>query len=275
MFRCSAVKAREKQCELQLQLVYEKEDVYHVQHNGRAHTCDQIPETSKAVPELEIQVIKRIQSLFRSGTRMPKSVQRTLRDDHARNEIEYSAEPTINQIKYQIRKYKDNEFGGSEISLGELETFLKENSNVPQDIDEPFVLDFSIKYGKNNTLDISDENMDIDAEEGEESSFWFLFSTIRLVRLITKTTLIAADSTFKLVWQGYPGILLGTIDMKKQYHKIAFGMTSSEKTSDWTEIFEVFFYYAFIKRKVSKTFCFRFSGDQEKRRTDSEKRNQI
>lgn len=219
-------------------MIYENAETFIIQQNGRAHTCNEHPIESKAPQELSQQVISRIQNLFRSGTRMPKSVQKVLREDQARNDLEFDVEPTINQIKYQVQKYKKEQFGGSEITLGELKSFLTTNSTVPTDIDEPFVLDFSIKFGSNNTLDISTEDEDEDEEE-EKSSFWFLLTTVRLLSIVKKSTLIAADSTYKLVWLGFPGVLLGTVDMKKQYHKICFGLTSSEKTSDWEEMFQV------------------------------------
>lgn len=251
LFRCAKVKYRSKQCERQLQIVYLAQDSFSVQHNGKLHTCIETSQANKSKPQLEKDLIERIQSLFRSGTRMPKQVQSALRDDRSRGDIFYESEPTINQIIYQVMKYKAEIMGKGEISLGELKKFLEQHSTVPENIDEPFVLGFSVKMAKRKLLEIS-ENEDTDYEPDEDDplthrdetefeipSFWFLFSTVRLLNQLPKTRLLAADSTFKLVWQGFSGVLIGTVDMKKQFHKICFGMSTSEKTSDWSEMFQV------------------------------------
>lgn len=254
---------------MQIQIVYERQNCFLVQNNGEPHTCPAADDSSKTKKFVSVEVINRIQNLFRSGTRMPKQVQKVLRNDHARGEIQYQTEPTINQIRYQVKKYKEEVLGKGEISLGELQSFLKDNSTVPLDIDEPFVLGFKVKLPKKKLLEISsDEDTDYDEEEEEDNadqdaesdyevlSFWFLFSTVRLLLLLKSINLLAADSTFKLVQQGFSGILIGTVDMKKQFHKICFGMTTSEKTEDWAEMLEVklicfFKFYDIVQREYS------------------------
>lgn len=252
------MKFRGPQCDMQIRIIVESEDSFIVQHNNIDHSCDDAPIESKSKVQLSQEIVDRIQSLFRSGTRMPKQVQKVLRSDRARNDIAYDSEPKIGQIKYQLQKYKKEIMGSGEISLGELKQFLDTNAEVPDDIDEPFVLSYDVKFPKKQTLDIS-ENEDTDYEDDDDfqdnnendtqydvPSFWFLFTTVRLLQLLTMTMLIAADSTFKLVWQGFSGILIGTVDKKKQYHKICFGMSSSEKTSDWAEMFKVRIYCAIL-----------------------------
>lgn len=250
LFKCSHVKAREIQCKAQLQIVYESENLYRIQENDSAHTCIEMSRATLKKTPLSEQVIDRIRNLFRSNTRMPMRVLRVLKEDYERNDIEYQTEPTLLQIKYQIQKYRDEEFGGGEISLGNLKTFLKNNSTVPLGFDDPFVLDFKVKLGKKNTLKTSDDESDDEEEEEENSSFWFLMTTRRLLNIMNATELLAADSTFKLVWQGYPGIQIGTVDMQKQYHKICFGITSSEKTTDWIEMFEVIYLLLLYKSYI-------------------------
>jgi hypothetical protein len=240
------MKLREKQCLRQIQIVFESQDRFVVQHNGKQHSCETAPIETTTVKKMEPEVIERIQNLFRAGVRMPKKVHMILRSERGRNEIQYDVEPTINQIKYQIQKYKKEIIGEGEISLGELKAFLDKHSEVPEDDDQPFVLGYMIKIPKRKLLEISSEN-DTDnkgetidrPEDFEIPSFWFLFTTVRLLNLLTMTNLIAADSTFKLVWQGFSEILIGTVDMKKQFHKICFGMSTSEKTTDWQEMFQV------------------------------------
>ena len=237
------MKARGKQCDAQVQIVFESEHKFSIQFNGKCHSCASMDECTKASKNVSVEIATRIKSLFRSGTRMPKSVQAVLRDDFDRGQLVHETEPSMNQIKYQIQKCKDETFGDGEISLGDLKSFLFALTTKPSNIDKPFVLDFKVKFGENDILNVSTDTTSEEEEEKfeapEKSSFWFFFTTVRLLENMKKTTLIAADSTFKLVWQGYSGISLGTVDMKKQYHKFGFGISSSEKSSDWAEIFLV------------------------------------
>lgn len=173
---------------------------------------------------------------------MPSNILAALREDLDRQEFGIVTVPTLRRIKYQIQKYKTELYGRGEISLKDLEKFLEENSEVPTDEDEPFVIAYNVTYGQSDVLDFSLDENDDNNEEGpteETSSFWFLFTTLRLMSVIPKTSLITADSTYKLVWQGYPAVLFGTVDMKRQFHKIAFGMTSNERSSDWSGMFKV------------------------------------
>jgi hypothetical protein len=224
------------------------------------HSCETEPIATTTKTKMEQEVIERIQNLFRAGVRMPKKVHMNLRSERGRNEIQYDIEPTINQIRYQIQKYKKEIIGQGEISLGDLKTFLDKHSEVPEDDDQPFVLGYVIKIPKRKLLEISsDDNTDNDEEttdrpeDFEIPSFWFLFTTIRLLNLLSMANLMAADSTFKLVWQGFSGILIGTVDLKKQFHKICFGMSTSEKTTDWQEMFQVSVETYYLKFKL---FCY-------------------
>lgn len=124
MFRCKKMKFRGPQCDMQVRIVVESEDFFVVQHNNNDHSCGDAPIDSKSKGQLSKEIVDRIQSLFRSGTRMPKQVQRVLRSDKARNDIDYDSEPKIGQIKYQLQKYKKEIIGSGEISLGELKNFL-------------------------------------------------------------------------------------------------------------------------------------------------------
>lgn len=171
LYRCSALKARSDQCDSRLQIVCENANLFAVQLNGLRHTCDEKEAEEKTMTTLSTEVTERIQSLFRSGTRMPKAVLKVLREDFQRQEIDFDEEPTINQIRYQIEKYKKESFGGGEIKLGELETFLKKSTAVPKDQDEPFVLDYRVKFGKDDVFSDSDTSESDEESQPEQVNF--------------------------------------------------------------------------------------------------------
>lgn len=210
------------------------------------HSCGMVENQQKAKQYLSEELKARIEDLFRAGNRMPKRVLRILREENRLGNLDYVTEPSINQLKYHIKKLKQKFFGNGEISLTEMKEYLQNVSAVPEDDDEPFCIGFQVIFPATQTLEISEneetdcEQSDEDEPENENDPFFFcLFATKRLLRSSEHSPVLCADSTFKLVWQGFSGILLGTVDMKKQFHKYAFGMSSREKSEDWRSIFQV------------------------------------
>ncbi len=45
-------------------------------------------------------------------------------------------------------------------------------------------------------------------------------------------------SIIKLVWQGHPCLLSGTVDMSKKFHPFVFMVTKREKAKDYTFMFK-------------------------------------
>lgn len=187
---------------------------------------------------LIIRVKMPIGNLFRAGIRMPKRVQLLIGEANVQGRLAYQEEPSRNQIKHQLVKLKKEIYGSGEISLGELQQYLIENSAVSDDPDQPFVIGFDVRIPPTQTLSDSDES-DKDSSLVDKTGFWFLISTKRLLGNGKFAKTLAADSTFKLLWQGFSGILMGTVDPKKQYHKLAFGFTTSEMANDYKSMFKV------------------------------------
>lgn len=102
-----------------------------------------------------------------------------------------------------------------------MEGFFVENSVVPaEDFDKPFVLRHSIKITKGKP----------NPNKFEEDQVWFavLFTTQRLLRNGVNSKVIQADSTYKILYEGYPIQLFGTSDINNAFHLIAFGFSSNE-----------------------------------------------
>lgn len=247
------------QCASKLLLTYETADLFTVKRNGLEHSCtqDDFPTENITKSYLNDDIISRIRHLFRVGCRLPKKILAVLREDKAKGEIVYDTEPTMHQIKYQLKKIKKELFGESELSLGKLKELLVQKSNIPEDLDQTFVVAHKVDIPKKLTIEISDNEEDGDQEcedEGSETpKFWFLFSTRQLLLNTKDTRTLCADETYKLLWMGFSGISIGTVDMNKVFHPLAFGFSSSEKTEDWAEIFQVSFFYFYL-RAFKKAF---------------------
>lgn len=97
------------------------------------------------------------------------------------------------KIYGELRKTKY----GQTKHLGELESWLKQNSVVPFDNTVSFVVDYQI------------ENNCSDAE------FRFFISSKQLLEILINVEITHADATYNLVWQNYPVLILGTRDMWK------------------------------------------------------------
>ena len=83
-----------------------------------------------------------------------------------------------------------------------------------------------------------------DAEElgytDEDDLFRFYLSSRRLLVLtsnLSNCRVIHTDATYKLNWQGYPGLIIGCSDMDKHFHPFLFAVTSCEKANDFKFIF--------------------------------------
>lgn len=107
----------------------------------------------------------------------------------------------------------------SVISLGELEKWLIDHSAIPEDENEPYVI-FYYVY------------------ECETPIFRFGVSTKSLQKLSTVATNIHADATYKIIWQGFPVLVVGTTDKTKKFFPFCLAISSSERKEDFKMLFE-------------------------------------
>lgn len=111
--------------------------------------------------------------------------------------------------------------------MSDLLTFLRDNSGVPEDDNKPFVLDYTF-----SDADKSDIRFD------------FIVSSRKLLGNAIGKKLIAADTTYKIVWQGFPVSPIGTVDQDRHFHLIGMGVSTNEQEEDFT------FFFKTIKRKI-------------------------
>ncbi len=68
--------------------------------------------------------------------------------------------------------------------------------------------------------------------EGDDdggNKFRFFVTTKRLLFNATISNKSHADATYKLIWQGFPCLIIGTTDMIRQFHPYGFAVCSNEK----------------------------------------------
>lgn len=65
-----------------------------------------------------------------------------------------------------------------------------------------------------------------------------------------RSTIVRADGTYKLIWQGFPVIVVGTIDVDRHFHCLAIAVTSNETMTDYKFVFKA------VKNKLEQLFEF-------------------
>ena len=93
---------------------------------------------------------------------------------------------------------------------------------IPEDEDEPFVLDY---YVHADTMNYEEQDLKV------------VISTQRLLKLVSKSDMVQAHGTYKLVWQGYPVIILGTTDKQHVFHPFAHAVCKDESSDDFAFVF--------------------------------------
>ena len=121
-----------------------------------------------------------------------------------------------------MARYRKKTLGKAKINLMELIEMCQEKKTVPSDLDKVFIIGLDYKVKKN----------------GKIKHLRIVFTTLRLLELAKKNNLIAADGTYKLVWQGHPCLLSGTVDMCKKFHPFVFMVTKREKAKDYAFMFK-------------------------------------
>ncbi|CAF4538799.1 unnamed protein product [Rotaria socialis] len=100
------------------------------------------------------------------------------------------------------------------LHLGELESLCIEKSTVSQADDEPFVLSYNVTY---------------EDDDDDDNKFRFFISTKRLLKFFATSTRLHADATYKLSWQGFPVVIVGTTDYDRKFYPFGLGVCSDEK----------------------------------------------
>ncbi|CAF4217845.1 unnamed protein product [Rotaria sordida] len=80
---------------------------------------------------------------------------------------------------------------------------------------------------------------DEEYKDDGENKFRIFISSIHLLNIVSMSQHIHADATYKLIWQGFPVLVIGTIDLNKAlFHPFGLAICSNEKkTKDFEFIF--------------------------------------
>lgn len=210
-YRCNKVKWRGFQCSAAIHLLFDAASdevvLYRTEENHDHNSSE-----SLAARGMSEEARNEIDKLFELKLK-PKAIMNALAKKEGINM------PSKTQLKNYLAKIREKKYGPSTISLGELKAWLMSHSDMPENDYTAFVISF----------DVSDDD--------KNPYFRFVLSTKYLLSLARNCKIIHADATYKLIWQGFPVLIVGTTDRDRSFHPFALSVTSSEQTVDFTFLF--------------------------------------
>lgn len=217
-YRCIQDKKNRKDtCPAKLLLV-KKNDSY---------KCEIYKSNDHATHKPSKQTVKgEILSLYKAGLK-PRQINMCLKEkgyDVKRTTI-YSNIKYFNQTHYEIKK----------LSIGEIHEWCRQNSNIPEDLDKPFIIGYN-----HSTFNASNH------------FFKLVVTTKRLAHMASSCKRIHVDATYQLNLQGYPLIVIGNTDSNRSFYPLAFALTSTESTDDYNFVFSAL--KSAIRRLCNKKF---------------------
>lgn len=224
-YRCSKSKYRDTQCEAAIHLVYDPTcSKVRLYQTTEAHTHEENGEEKDISEEVKAEIKELYELNLKCRAIMLRLAQKELKV------------PSENQINYQLRKLRIAKFGRYELELSDVISWAKSHEAVPDDDNSPFVLSY-----------------DYDAEK-VDASFRLFVTTKALLGLALKTDIIHADGTYKLIWQGYPVLMVGTSDCDRKYHPFGLIVSTNETAQDYEFVFQS------LKTGLKRIFNYDFSA---------------
>lgn len=211
LYRCNKAKLRGLQCDSGLYLMYSYNSENVLVYKARnEHTCEK--EDLKSNYGLQDQMKELVEQLFAEGFVTKKAIQTKLAA--LKKQV-----PDQNKLKNFIQKLRRKTFGATTISIGELELLLRDKTDIPEDDDEAFVVNYICS----------------DVGEGD---FKIFITTKNLLRNAIGAHILSADSTYKMVWEGFPISPIGTTDADCHFHLYGNLISKKEETSDYEFAFK-------------------------------------
>ena len=162
---------------------------------------------------IPIEVKNVIIELFQNGYTTPKAILSEL------DKLKI-IQPKASQISSVLVSLRKKLYGPAQISLNYIKNWCIEKSIIPNDPDECFVANYYI-------------------EDDDAGPLFRLFVTTKnLITNCLNSNHICADATYKLIWQGYPVLMVGTTDKQRAFHPFGIALCINEQTNDFEFIFK-------------------------------------
>lgn len=121
-------------------------------------------------------------------------------------------------LRNEIARLRRNDTVTDSITLTELHNLLSQHTAIPDDDFTAYVLDHQI-------------------DDKDEIRFNFVVSCKKLLELNMESRVCNADTTYKLIWQGYPVGVTGHTDYNKKFHPTSISVSTNEDENDFAFLF--------------------------------------
>ena len=74
-----------------------------------------------------------------------------------------------------------------------------------------------------------------------DQHFQIVFSTPRLLGNLYQNRAVHIDGTYKLLWMGYPVIVMGVTDIARKFHPVSVALVSGERAEDYAYVMRTTF----------------------------------
>lgn len=208
-FRCNKVKLHSEQCNSGLKIVVSNyDDSVGVYASKNAHNCDSLVQST-------IKLTDDVKEFIRIGFEKGLKAKQ-IQDEFIKAKKPLPAKYLIENHLTHLRK-KSSE--STHFTLSNFTKLLDENNKIPDDDLTAYVLQYQIN------------------DDGNELHFNFVISSKKLLQNNMHCRVCNADSTYKLIWQGYPVQVTGFTEANKTFHPSAISVSSTENEADFTFIF--------------------------------------
>lgn len=214
-YRCNAMKFRGRQCDAGMYILCDStNESVHLYRTELDHSHESTECKENAVSKIPSEVIAEIASLFEQNQK-PKAILYNL-------VLKGHKPPPKSRLTTLLTKMRKEKFGFERLNYGSLYAWLNESNAVPEEENQPFVVNFDIS---------------IDELVEENSEFRFFVSSKRLLRSAITAEKIHTDATYKLIWQGFPVLLVGMTDSGRKFHPFGVSVSTIERAADFEFIF--------------------------------------
>lgn len=225
-YRCNAMKFRGKQCDAGVYLSYDKRNsdvqLYRCElpHSHDSEACKQ--NVRNTIP---IEIEAAIRELFNHNVK-PKAILYNL-------VLKGHQPPSKARLTTLLTKLRKEKYGEEKLNFGTLQKWLIESSNVPDDECEPFIVNYDVH---------------IDEADDSKNEFRFFISSKLLLQNGIRSNNTHSDATYKLMWQGFPVLIIGFSDRNRKFHPTGISVSTNERTADFKFLFST------IKNAIAEIF---------------------
>ncbi|GBO43001.1 hypothetical protein AVEN_253874-1 [Araneus ventricosus] len=145
-----------------------------------------------------------VRQLFEDGIRKPNAIIAAFQNRGLK-------EPEKMELTNFLAKVRQEKFRPPTISVKDVFNWCNARMDVPVEEDTPFVL-----------------GVNVEVDDGDKHDLKIVISMKRLLRLMIKTERVQTDATYKLIWQGFPVLIVGSSDMNRTFLPFAIAVCNNE-----------------------------------------------